>query len=386
LRPVERSPDMNRCVRFAVAGLAALAVSLSTALAAPSNTAISSAYQVSRCSSSVCGPGDPKLSSGTVATGAVQIDVTSDANLGLQSVQLQAIGGGESMYQCVHLWTPGGAKHFAESATWDTANWPRTGSFTGCTEAVTHKHGEPAPNGSYSLRVVARESGSNQDQTSAEFVLRLSNPSEPPLWRGEPVSTGGAVTLRWYRNAEPDVVEYRLTRSDSKGSKVIAIDAAAPTRTTGCQPEQEATFTCTDHPSAGAARYTLRAYRPTPASEPACKTRATPCVGSAAAPQKTVKVGTTSGATPGPATTAAVTPAATGGSATPTAPATIAPGATPSSAGSPAGTEAATTASAAATNDSGDRTAPVALASIAVAGLVAAHSVRRRHAGRNETA
>jgi len=373
---------MNQRIRLAVAAFAVLAASLATVFAMPSNTAISAAYQVSRCGSSTCGSGDPKLPSGAVVSGAVQFDVRSHANLGLQSVQLQAIGGGESAYQCVHLWNTG-ANDFAQSATWDTANWPQSGAYTGCTETVIHKHGEPAPNGSYSLRVVARDN-SNQEQTSAEFVLRLSNPAEPPLWRGAPASSGGAVTLRWYRNAEPDVVEYRLTRIDAKGSKVIAIDAAIPTHTPGCVPEQEATFTCTDHPAAGTVRYTLRAFRPTPANEPSCKTRSSPCIGSAAAPQQTVKVGGRN--SPGPTATGPVTPAGSGSSTPrPTIGSTPPPDPTSTETSAHALPTDGTTPSAAGPNNAGDRTAPIALASTGVAALALAHSALRRRARAYQT-
>jgi hypothetical protein len=376
---------MSQRVCFVVASLAVAAASLTVARAAPSNTTISAAYQVSRCGSSTCGSGDPKLSSGAVATGAVQFDVTSHANFGLQSVQLQAIGGGEATYQCVHLWSAGGANDFAQSAMWDTATWPRPNSVTGCTEQVTHKHGEPVPNGSYTLRVIARD-GSNQEQISPEFVLRLSNPAQAPLWRGAPAVSGGAVTLRWYRNAEPDVVEYRFTRTDAKGSKVIAIDAAAPTHTSGCAPEQEATFTCTDHPAAGTVRYTLRAYRPTPANEPSCKTRPSPCIGSAAAPQQTVKV---SGGGPGPGPTATnhTTPPATGGSTTsPSVGSTPAPNPTSTNTGPHAPPTGGTTPIAAPPNrEEGNRTAPIALASAGLAALVLAHSALRRRAPGDQT-
>jgi hypothetical protein len=362
---------------FAAAALLTVGASVATTSAAPSNTAITAVYQASRCASGPCGPGDANLSSGAVTSGMVQVDVTSDSNLGLQSVQLQAIGGGEATYQCVRLWNAAGAKHFIAGAMWDTNAWSRPGSFSGCTEAVTHKHGEPTPNGSYSLRVVARESGSNQEQISSDFVLRLSNPADAPLWRGKPTTSGGAVTLRWYRNPEPDVVEYRITRTDARGSRIIAVDAAAPTHTAGCPAEQEATFTCIDTPAPGTVRYTVRAYRPTPANAPACKTRPGPCVASAAAAQQTVTVGRADGPTPKATTPAPTVPAngITPGAGTP---ATLAPKPTDTAPAAPGNTESGTTPSAAAATGDAERGVPIALAVAALAGLMLAHAGLRR--------
>ncbi|MFY9588601.1 MAG: hypothetical protein WAT66_14245, partial [Actinomycetota bacterium] len=264
--------------------IAAAVASVAPAGAAPQNTAIESVYA---CPSGSC---TNQLSSGDITRGLLRIDVRSDDNLGgLSVVRLEALGPGDADWSCIRQFSPGGAKHVQTSIQWSSSHWPFPGPVSGCTESQPHKHGEATINGSTSLRVVA--TGSGATQTSSAFVVRLANPPQPPVWRGEPSVSGAAVTLRWYRNPEIDMIEYRYVRTDAAGrSKTIAVDASSPTTTAGCQPEKEATFTCVDQPPGGRIRYVLQAFRRSPGGDPRCKTHAEPCVGPASSTAKVVTV------------------------------------------------------------------------------------------------
>jgi hypothetical protein len=359
----------------AVAALA-LVATLSIATvgnAAPSNTKITAVYLTSKCGGT-CGPGDPTLSNQAVVSGTIQVDAASDDGIGFSSVRLEALGPGDPSYSCIHIWQPTSGGHFSGSATWNTKNWTTPSPSNGCNEIVVHKHGEPTANGSYSLRVVAVERSSNAQQISSTFTIRLANPADPPIWRDTPTVNGNAVTVRWYRNVETDVIEYRINRTDSKGTKVIALSATSPASTPGCLPEQEATFTCTDHPASGTVRYSIQAFRPTPASAPNCKAKATPCVGSPQNAKKTVTVaGTTTGQTqtphavpsPNPRTSSSPTPPRSSpgptGTATETTPGTSR---TPFAFPAPIKTQ--------------NRTVPIALAAIAMLAVTAVLVLRSR--------
>jgi hypothetical protein len=111
------------------------------------------------------------------------------------------------------------------------------------------------------------------------------------VWKGPATASGNAVTFRWYRSVEPDVIEYRIIRTDSAGkATAIPVDAAAPTKTPGCSAEKDSAYTCTDSPKTGRFVYGLRAYRPTPGQNPPCMTRAQPCVASDSAATQAVVV------------------------------------------------------------------------------------------------
>ena len=367
-------------MRNPAAALLALAATLSlvsTATAAPNNTKITAVYLARNCSGT-CNAGDPHLSNGAVVSGTIQVDAASDDGIGFSSVRLEALGPGDPSFTCIHIWQPAGT-HFTGSAQWNTKNWPFPGSSSGCNEVVIHKHGEPTANGTYSLRVVAVERNSNAQQISSTFTVRVGNPADPPIWRGSPTANGSAVTVRWYRNVETDVIEYRINRTDSKGTKVIALSATSPTTTPGCLPEQEATFTCTDHPASGTVRYSIQAFRPTPASAPNCKTKSTPCVGSPANAKKSVTVqGTGSGGGGTTPTTSQSTTNASpraSGIATPTTPPTSLPVSTPTGArGGPTPTSRAL----APTKPHPSRSLPIALAAVAFLAAAIGNIARRR--------
>ena len=346
----------------------ALWLAVAPAGAAPTNTAIVGVYA---CSSGSCGSSAHQLSSGAITKGLLRIDVRSDDNLGgLSLVRLEAIGPGDGEWSCIRQLSPEGAKHVQTSIEWASAHWPFPGPGSGCTESQPHKHGEATLNGSYSLHVVATESGSNATQTSSAFNVRLANPPQPPVWHGEPAVAGGSVTLRWYRNPEPDVIEYRYVRTDAAGrSKTIAVDASAPTRTIGCAPEKEATFTCVDRPPGGRTRYVLQAFRSSPGGDPRCETHPVPCVGPASTEPKQVSVASGgSGPAPSASAGAKATASAKPRSPTPGAlvPSSALPSAEPSTGHQGVGN---------ATRSTPERGGPLAVASFALAALLVAHVV-----------
>ena len=249
-----RSRALERGVLLLVAlatGCSALLLS-SPASAAPENTSMS-AYRLP-CGKAICDDGSSRLSSDEVTDGEIQLQASTSSTLGLQSVEIQMQVSGE--WRCLRRWSTS-----ARSGRWQH-NLDTRAPIDGCSNTLSDGR-----NGVYRFRTVATDrSGSD---ASPAFALRVSNRPMPPTWAASPsrqgsVSDDPAVTLKWFRNPEPDIVEYHFVRYGPKGASEYAVSADRPGGQ-GCTLEGDL-YTCTDDdfPSknyAGTYRYALVAYR-----------------------------------------------------------------------------------------------------------------------------
>lgn len=250
------------------------------ASAAPTETAIAKIYQLP-CADTVCGSGDTVIASGALVRGAVQIQVSSRAQLGLESIRLEA--GRAGSFVCWKTWLLSGAEVATRVFDWDTSVEPAT-----CEGRARLAGG----NGVVELRAVAVERTSGDRHTSPRASLRVNNRPTTPQWASEPRAIGPEdggpnVELRWAQNPEPDVIEYHYVRVAPNGDEVeFAVNAANPGRQ-ACDLDA-GIYTCTDDAFGdsgygGRYSYTLIAYRSSPSTADSCSLPpASGCVQSAA--------------------------------------------------------------------------------------------------------
>jgi hypothetical protein len=172
---------------------------------------------------------------------------------------------------------------------------PSGGTWNG--SAPSAWDSQPLRNGLYDVRLDVVEKDTialtcNGAAASAHVPVKIANPAQRPQWSSapDPASNGSAnVTLRWKKNAEDDVLEYRIVRTGPDGTKVAPVSAASPGGQ-GCS-VSSSVYTCTDK-SFGAAytgeySYGIVAMRERPAYNSSednkieCDTVSKPCVSSA---------------------------------------------------------------------------------------------------------
>jgi len=268
----------------AASAVAVLSILGAPAGASPKNVKIDAVFRSADCAGSTCEPSkDPKLSGGAVVAGEIQVFASAAADIGLEWVRLEGREGGTPQWYCLQYWATNRATTFGDHYAWTTTNWPQPaaqGKNSDCTETSPHKHGAPADNGVYDIRLVAREQVSKELRNSDPFTIKIANPPQPPAWGVDPKASGAAdgnpaVTLVWNASATPDVSEYHFVRVDPGGfQSEFAVSASTP-QDQGCSKVGDQTFKCVDVSFPGSAfggayRYTLLALRPTPGKGVAC--------------------------------------------------------------------------------------------------------------------
>lgn len=216
--------------------------------------------------------------------------------------------------------TPSGFKHtFKGTATTNcTAGWQSI-KFTVSGPEPTETYNVPAPssqtwtgsalsqwdtqdnkNGIYTIRLDVVEkpkqgpldSKCNSQAGSHYVTAKLANPATAPDWQSAPAKAGdgsASVTLRWKKNGEPDVLEYRIVRTDPGGATKTAYVSAGSPGAQGCALASNV-YTCEDtaFPSdyTGTYSYGIVAVRERPAYNSSeddkveCSTVSKPCVAS----------------------------------------------------------------------------------------------------------
>lgn len=271
-----RTSTAQRAVAAIAAALPALLVPAIPAHASARDAAVTGVYSTASCAGGRCTPGsDTPLQAGASAAGTLQVFVTAKADLGLEFVRLEAQSGSDPAFYCIEFWKTNGALEFSNNRVWKTHRWtdPRQQCepeiCSGCLENSDHQHGIPTANGTYNLRVVAREQGQFTDANDAKsplFAIKLSNAPTAPAWIGEPASNGkpdSSVVLRWSPSPEPDIVEYQFVREDPDGTeRVFAVSAGNPERN-GCSRASDVAYSCANGglTRSGTYRYALRALR-----------------------------------------------------------------------------------------------------------------------------
>lgn len=237
------------------------------AAAAPTDTAIAKIYQLP-CDGSVCASGDTVIASGALVRGSVQIQVTSRASLGLESLRLD--GGTAGVFACWKTWSLSGASSTTKTFDWDTAVEPA--SCEGGAESAS-------ANGVVELRATATEKTSGDRHTSPRVSLRVNNRPTTPEWASEPRGAGPedggpSVELRWNKSPEPDVAEYHYVRVDPNGDEAEFVVSAADPGRQGCDLEGTV-YRCLDDAFSepgygGQYTYLLIAYRSSPSTADSC--------------------------------------------------------------------------------------------------------------------
>jgi hypothetical protein len=179
-----------------------------------------------------------------------------------------------------------GTQYFNVSAPNAPPNW--VGS------APTSWDTQPLKNGTYTVLLTVVEedtlSLACNGQTGTNSVqAKVANPAKAPEWSSAPsaASDGSAsVMLRWKKNAEDDVLEYRIVRTGPDGTKIAPVSAASPSGQ-GCSISSNV-YVCEDRAFssnyAGSYSYGLVALRERPAYNSSeedkieCSTVSKPCV------------------------------------------------------------------------------------------------------------
>lgn len=269
-----------------LAMLAAAAAWPLPAGATPRETSVDAVYQLP-CRGSVCDSDDSPVGSDAVVSGGIEIRVSSQSSIGLAELRLDAqAASGPAV--CLARWNAGDQGTFAAKARWTTGRWP--GHPSGC--PASDQYGDVTANGSYTLRVTATETTTGNRQT-ATFPVRLANIAAIPEWAGDPSVSGvednaPVVTISWNRNPEPDVLEYRYTRTDPEGQPCergceFAVSADDP-EGQGCSVSGDV-YTCQDDyfsekDYSGEYSYSLVAYRSSPNGSRCAIPPGAACVGS----------------------------------------------------------------------------------------------------------
>lgn len=241
------------------------------ASAAPTGTKVSRVFQMP-CRETQCHTGDDRvISDSGLARGLVQIQVSSASTVGLDGVRLDVRL--DDGWTCLREWQTS-AETFSSYFNWRTTAWPG-----GCTDDDGPRAGTLMPNGVYLLRVIAIERVSGDAQTSQPYEVRVNNRPDTPGWANEPTVAGDEnrdthVTLEWYANREPDIVEYHYIRSGPSGDEAeFAVSATSPGGQ-GCTVDA-GVYRCTDdvfpsHEYGGRYEYALIAMRSSPSSSQPC--------------------------------------------------------------------------------------------------------------------
>lgn len=179
-----------------------------------------------------------------------------------------------------------------------TVSAPATETWSG--SAPTQWDTQDLRNGTYTVRldVVEKPKQGALDskcasQSGSHYVTaKVANPAEAPEWYAPPAPASDdspRVTLRWRKNAEPDVLEYHIVRTGADGTKVAAVSAGSPSAQ-GCSLASNV-YVCTDEAFGdnygGSYTYGIVALRERPAYNSSeedkieCQTIAKPCVLSA---------------------------------------------------------------------------------------------------------
>jgi hypothetical protein len=250
---------------LAWAGLAGMPV----AQAAPA-ASIQNIFQ-GPCRASVCDAAhDDVIRNGDLAASQIQIQVAASSSVGLDFVEIQGRYGVAGAWSCLRHWDVSGSS-FSSRYNWDTNAWPEfcpAGANAGRTR-----------NGSYQLRVVARESVSAATDTTSYFLIKVNNLAGTPQWANQPSVSGDTkretvVELRWLKVQDPDVREYHYVRTDPNGRATeFAVSAAKPGGQ-GCDLQGDE-YVCYDDlfPTSGykgTYDYELFALRYSPAASAAC--------------------------------------------------------------------------------------------------------------------
>lgn len=255
----------------------------STGSAAPEDTAIR-AYLLP-CGKATCDDASKRVSDDSIVSDSVQLQASTSSTIGLRTVEIQFLDDGS--WTCLKKWTTS-----ARSGVW-TVDVDTSVGFQGCNgESLTN-----GKNGSFRFRSLATDRAG--DQASSAFSMRVSNRPGTPKWAGQPTrandrESSPVVTLRWYRNSEPDIVEYHFVRSGPDGTSEYAVSAERPGGQ-GCSFDGTV-YTCTDDDFsskeyAGTYRYSLIAFRASPDSSSSCSLPGSGnCVDSTKSSSSSVKI------------------------------------------------------------------------------------------------
>lgn len=300
-----------RTLIFVATAAAAFGV-MPRAAATPNTAAITAVHH--------CGSGcGAPIARGSIVSGSIKIDISVTSSLALDRVRLEARPPGADAYICLQQWFGNQGVQMDESYTWDTTQWPKPSTDWGCPERTPHYHGEPARNGSYTIRVIAWDLRDKDDQAKVSdgFPLTLANVPAAPTWASSPTATttdgSPVVLLRWKPNRETDIAEYHFRRTGPDGAVVeFAVDAASPDRQ-GCY-KTSIFYGCPDtsftgSPS-GTYRYAILALRPTPGASTHCGLTVTPCSASVPGESREAAVTVPAASSSGSTTTSA-SPSAT---------------------------------------------------------------------------
>lgn len=155
----------------------------------------------------------------------------------------------------------------------------------------------PLLNGVYTVRLDVVEKDTLalacKGQSGSNYITaKVANPATAPEWYAPPsaAADGSArVTLRWKKNSEDDVREYRIVRTGPDGTKIAAVSAASPS-VQGCS-VASGVYLCEDKdfPADYTGTYTYAlvtmrerpSYNSSESNKIDCITVAKPCVGSA---------------------------------------------------------------------------------------------------------
>lgn len=279
------------------------------AAAAPSGTTVT-----------VSAGGQEVPSGGIASAGALTIAVhgTSDSPIGgLNSVKLEAKQG--SAWQCIKQWSPSDTHDFSASYTWDndgSYRWPAQG----CSGKTSSPFGDITSNSTLSFQVTVHDSGNDATQKASTSV-KLNNAPSRPDWSADPdveiYDDGPVVTLVWDQNPEPDVVEYRVFRTDPAGgacAETCELDPPVNADSNDCA-GASCTYADDSLPSTGYSgtyRYRVLAFRSSPSTQTKCEIPAGGnCIGSAPSGEAAAEVEEPPSPTPSPSETPGPSPSAT---------------------------------------------------------------------------
>jgi hypothetical protein len=286
----------------------------------PHDTRIVGVFASSECAAQTCDPSsDPKVASGAIIAGELQIFVSAEADVGLEWVRLEAQVPGDPRFYCLEFWNAQHATKLSQARRWNTIAWtdpsdqctPETCSS--CIETSPHKHGAVSENVVHTLRVVAHEQVSGKEQMSPTFKVKLQNAPVAASWSAQPAASstadGANVGLQWARNDEKDIVEYRYVRTSPGGKRVAFAVSSTKPETQGCRRIGAVIYRCIDKITAGAPSgrysYAIAAVRRAFSGAP-CEVSTGRCIVGPLGEASTVNV--TVAAAGGPTSTATVAP------------------------------------------------------------------------------
>lgn len=326
---------MPRRERILAAAALLITGVVATAGAAPSNVRLR-VHDAAACDEDPC-PSGSEVAEDDRFAGTLRMFVHAEDPFGMRRVRVEAHPPTAAKWYCIaeaDVRDDGVSVDVAFA--WDTRTWPAPEGGSGCTHTLPHIHGEPTPNGTIEMRAVAVDLVDDQQTAkSPVFTFALANPAAPPAWANDPsiAPNTRSVALAWVPGAEPDLVDYLISRHGPGGAVTTRrIDAVTPERD-GCSRIGTSAIRCNDTLPAEGGTYSYRISARRPGGTTRCGPRAI-CVPGPQGEPRSVEIAAAGSGSPTPSPSLTVSPTAT-------ATTTEAPPATPTATPSIDGTLAA---------------------------------------------